>query len=54
MDGVLLIGWIIVELSILREVSFLHVLYLGYGAGLLFWGRSAIPELLARIRLPAG
>jgi len=54
LDGVLLMGWIVVELSFLREVSFLHALYVGYGAGLLFWGRSAIPELLARIRLPAG
>jgi hypothetical protein len=50
LDGVLLVGWILVELAILRDFSFLHAVYLTIGAGLLFWGRSSVPELVDRTR----
>ncbi len=40
--GVLLIGWIAVELAVIREFSFLQVLFVGVGASLVIVGiRSA-------------
>lgn len=48
LDGVLLIGWIVVEVAFLREFGVLHAVYLAVGAGLVLWGREAIPDLLNR------
>ncbi len=36
--GVLQVGWIVVELAFIRELSFFHPLYLGVGALLIVWG----------------
>lgn len=38
--GVLLIGWILVELAIIRDLSFLHPTYLAIGLVLIWIGRS--------------
>src|SRR3954468_18086081 len=38
--GVLLVGWILVEVAFLREVSFLQPFYAAVGLGLVVWGRS--------------
>ena len=52
LDGVLLIGWILVEVAFLREFAVLHAIYLAVGAGLVVWGRRAIPNITARISGP--
>jgi len=46
LDGALLVGWILVEVAFIRELSFLQPFYAAVGAGLVVWGRSAIPDLL--------
>jgi len=49
--GILLVGWILVELAFIREFSFFHPTYLAVGA-LLIWigrhGRHDLPALLPR------
>jgi hypothetical protein len=40
--GVLVIGWILVELAFIRELSFFHPLYLAVGGLLLWAGRPAL------------
>lgn len=50
LDGVLVIGWILVEVAFLRELSFLQPFYVGVGAGLVVWGCPAIPDLLHEAR----
>lgn len=45
LDGILLIGWILVEVAFLGAVAFLHVLYLLVGVSLVVWGRPALGEL---------
>jgi hypothetical protein len=52
LDGVLLIGWIVVEVGFLREVSVLHAVYLAVGVGLVVWGRTAIPGLITLASAP--
>jgi len=47
LDGMLLIGWVMVEVGFLREFGVLHALYLTVGVGLVVWGRAAVPELVA-------
>ena len=42
--GVVLIGWIVVQLLFLRELSFFHPLYVAVGAGLAVWGRRIGPS----------
>ena len=37
--GLLLIGWIVVELAFIRELSFFHPLYVGVGLVLVLLGR---------------
>ena len=54
LDGVLLIGWIVVEAAFLRELSVLHAVYLAVGAGLVVWGRPAIPDLVQLASRAAG
>jgi hypothetical protein len=39
--GALLVGWILVELAFLRELSFLHPLYVAVGLLLVLLGRRA-------------
>lgn len=39
--GVLLIGWIVVELAFIREISFLQPLYVGVGISLIVIGTRA-------------
>lgn len=40
--GVLVIGWIVVELAFIRELSFFHPAYLAVGAVLVWVGRRAL------------
>jgi hypothetical protein len=40
--GILLVGWIIVEMAIVREISFLQVVYGGAGLGLILLGSREI------------
>lgn len=40
--GVLVIGWIVVELAFIRELSFLHPTYVLVGAALIWAGRRAL------------
>jgi hypothetical protein len=47
LDGVLLIGWIVVEVASLREFAVLHAVSLAVGASLVVWGRTAIRDLVA-------
>jgi hypothetical protein len=50
LDGLLLVGWILIELAFIRELSFLQPFYVAVGAGLVVWGRSAIPDLFTAAR----
>jgi hypothetical protein len=43
--GMLLIGWILVELAFIREVSFFHPLYVVVGAVLIVVGRHSVHDL---------
>jgi hypothetical protein len=43
--GVLVIGWIVVELAIIREFSFFHPTYIAVGGILIWFGRRAIQAL---------
>lgn len=44
-SGALLIGWILVQLAFLRELSFFHPLYLALGVGLIVAGAPRVgPE----------
>ncbi len=50
LSGALLVGWILVELAIIREFSFFHPTYLAVGVILMWLGRRGIrnlPRLLA-------
>lgn len=49
LTGVLLIGWIGVELAFLRAVSFLQPLYASMGLVLILWSRSAVERAPARL-----
>lgn len=40
--GVFVIGWIVVELLFIRELSFFHPTYLVIGAGFIWVGRAAL------------
>jgi len=40
--GVLVIGWIVVELAFIRELSFFHPTYVAVGAALVWVGRRAL------------
>lgn len=54
-DGVLLVGWIAVELAFLRDLSFLHVAYALVGLSLVVWGRhAAVPALRPGVRSRVG
>jgi hypothetical protein len=51
LSGVLLTGWILVELAIIREFSFFHPIYLAVGVILTWVGRRGaheLPRLLQR------
>ena len=41
-SGALLVGWILVELAFVRELSFFHPLYLVIGGVFVFCGRHAL------------
>lgn len=41
--GIVLVGWILVQLCFLREPSFFHPLYLAIGAGFIVAGRRSPP-----------
>lgn len=41
-EGLLLIGWIVVELAFIRELSYFHIIYAVVGVGLIGWGRAAL------------
>jgi hypothetical protein len=43
--GVLLVGWIAVQLALLRAPTFLHAFYLAVGVGLVWYGRAALTRL---------
>ncbi len=43
----LLMGWVVVEVAFARGFGVLHALFLAVGAGLVVWGRPAVPELIA-------
>jgi hypothetical protein len=47
--GVLLVGWIVVQLAFLRAPSFLHAAYLAVGLAFAYAGRRALG---ARLRTP--
>lgn len=51
-DGVLLIGWILVELAFLRELSYFHPAYLLVGVSLVVWGHRALGDLARWARHP--
>ena len=51
-DGILLVGWILVELAFIRELSYLHPLYLLVGVSLVAWGHRALGDLAHRARHP--
>jgi hypothetical protein len=51
--GVLIIGWIVVELAFIREFSFFHPLYLVVGAALIWIGRHGAGELRALLHRSA-
>jgi hypothetical protein len=42
--GVLLVGWIVVQLAILRAPSFLHAVYLAVGLAFAYAGRRALTD----------
>lgn len=48
--GILLVGWIAIEMAFVRQFSFLQPLYAAQGCVLVFWGRAAVPDLWARVR----
>jgi hypothetical protein len=50
LDGVLLIGWIVVQVAFIRGFGVLHAVYLVVGLGLVVWGRAAIPDLVSSVR----
>lgn len=50
LDGFLLIGWILVELAFLRELSYLHVIYLLVGVSLVIWAHEALGEIVDAAR----
>lgn len=43
LSGSLLMGWILIQLVVIRTVSFFHPLYFAFGAGLLAWGSRHRP-----------
>ena len=43
--GLLLIGWILIELAFIREFSFFHPAYLAVGAWLIWLGRPGFGEV---------
>jgi hypothetical protein len=50
--GILIIGWIVVELAFIREVSFFHPVYLVVGAALIWIGRHGAGDLRALLHHP--
>jgi hypothetical protein len=51
--GILVIGWILVELAFLREFSFFHPVYLVVGGVLVWIGRHGVADLRALAHHPA-
>jgi len=51
--GVLIIGWIVVELAFIREFSFFHPAYLVVGVVLVWIGRHGVAGLRALLHHPA-
>ena len=51
--GILIIGWIVVELAFIREVSFFHPVYLVVGAALIWIGRHGAGDLRVLLHHPA-
>lgn len=52
LSGVLLVGWIMVELAVIREFSFFHPTYLGVGLILIWIGRRGARDLPGLVRPP--
>jgi hypothetical protein len=52
--GVLLVGWIVVQLAFLRAPSFLHAVYLALGVAFAYAGREALKASLRRPQHPRG
>jgi hypothetical protein len=46
--GVLVVGWIVVQLAFIRELSFFHPTYVAVGLGLVAWGLLAGREVRGR------
>jgi hypothetical protein len=51
--GIVIIGWIVVELAFIREFSFFHPVYLVVGAALIWIGRHGAGDLWALLHRPA-
>jgi len=49
-SGLTLVGWILVELGFIREVSFLHPVCAGTGLAFAVAGRKARPQLVGWLR----
>lgn len=50
--GVVLVGWIAVQLAFLRELSFFHPTYVVIGAVLIWMGRDAIADWRSALSRP--
>jgi hypothetical protein len=53
LSGLLLVGWIVVELAFIREFSFFHPTYLVVGTILLWVGRHGAGQLRALLTAPS-
>ncbi len=49
-SGTLVIGWIVVELAFIRELSFFHPTYVLIGAALIWIGRAGVTDLRDLVR----
>jgi hypothetical protein len=50
--GLLLVGWIAVQLAVLRAPAFLHAFYLAVGLGSVWYGRGALSRALHPVNSP--
>ena len=52
--GTLVIGWIVVELAFIQELSFFHPTYVLIGATLIWIGRAGVTDLRDLVRRRSG
>jgi hypothetical protein len=50
LEGFLLIGWILAELAFIRELSYLHLIYLLVGVSLVIWAHQALGQITDAVR----